>query len=113
MTVAAMNAAALAEELTRSGEPDPRRFFAAASSTVDAPWALAVGADLAFTGGVGPALPPSPLAGDYIPRLQAAAAADADLAAAFVRVTSLVDPPAALLRPDVVERVNRLSPANV
>jgi hypothetical protein len=57
----------------------------------------------------GPALPESPLTGEYLGRLQLAAAEDPELAVAFIRVTSLVDPPSALLRPDIVRRVAQAS----
>jgi hypothetical protein len=40
--------------------------------------------------------------------LQRGAVADAELAKAFVRVNALVDPPSALLRPDIAERVARV-----
>jgi hypothetical protein len=66
-----------------------------------------VGANLALPGVTGPALTDSPLTGEYVGRLQLAATEDATLAAAFIRVTSLIDPPTALLHPDIVERVNR------
>jgi hypothetical protein len=68
------------------------------------------GADLAQPGVTGPALPPSPLTAEYLARLQRAAADDADLATAFIRVVSLVDPPAALLAEPVRERLDRHSP---
>jgi 2-polyprenyl-6-methoxyphenol hydroxylase-like FAD-dependent oxidoreductase len=107
MGVAAMNALALRDELEHGGEPDPYRYFLAVSRTLEAPWRLAVGADLALPGVTGPVLPDSPLTGEYLGRLQLAATEDTEVAAAFLRVTSLVDPPAALLRPDIVERVIR------
>jgi 2-polyprenyl-6-methoxyphenol hydroxylase-like FAD-dependent oxidoreductase len=113
MSVAAVNAQALREELRHGHEPDPHRYFAAAARAVDAPWLLAVGADLAVAGVTGPVLPASPLCGEYLARLQRAAAEDAELAAAFVRVTSLVDPPTALLRPEVADRVERAAAAAV
>jgi hypothetical protein len=62
---------------------------------------------------VGTPLPPSPLTGDYVRRLQLAAVHDPELARVFLRVTSLVDPPTALLRPDVVERVDASQAATV
>ena len=43
--------------------------------------------------------------GAYLTRLHAAAADDANLAAAFVRVAGLVSPPQSLLRPGIVLRV--------
>jgi 2-polyprenyl-6-methoxyphenol hydroxylase-like FAD-dependent oxidoreductase len=113
MSVAALDAAVLRDELQAGGEVDPLRFFAAASKFLDAPWGIAVGADLATPGVVGTPLPPSPLTGDYVRRLQLAAVHDPELARAFLRVTSLVDPPTALLRPDVVQRVDASQAAGV
>ena len=107
MTVAAMNAASLRDELSHGGDPDPHRFYGAASATLDAPWAIGVGADLAVAGVTGPTLPASPLTREYLTDLQRAAGEDAELAAAFIRVASAIDPPPALLRPDVAERVHR------
>ncbi|WP_433293832.1 FAD-dependent oxidoreductase [Actinoplanes sp. CA-030573] len=108
MSVAAMNAAALGDELAHGGEPDPYRYFQAVSRILEAPWRLAVGADLALPGVTGPALSESPLTPDYLRRLQLAATEDDEVAVALVRVTSLVDPPASLLRPEIVERVDRV-----
>jgi 2-polyprenyl-6-methoxyphenol hydroxylase-like FAD-dependent oxidoreductase len=107
MTVAAATTTALRDHLRTADSPDPLAFFAAQSRLLDAPWALAAGADLALPGVTGPALPPSPLTGDYLARLQQAAVHDADLAAAFIRVTSLVDPPSALLSEEVRARLDR------
>jgi hypothetical protein len=108
MSVAAMNALALREELRHGGEPDPHRYFQAVARTLEAPWRLAVGADLALPGVTGPVLPASALTADYIGRLQLAATEDAELAVAFLRVTCLVDPPPALLHPAIAERVTRV-----
>lgn len=113
MTVAASTATALRAEVAAPDGPDPLRFFAAQSELIDAPWALATGADLAQPGVTGPPQPPSPITGEYLARLQRAAADDADLAAAFIRVTSLVDPPAALLAASVRERLAQHSTGRV
>ena len=43
----------------------------------------------------------------YLARLQAAAASDASLATAFIRVVGMLDRPETLLRPDRVIRVLR------
>jgi len=107
MTVAAATATALRDRLRAPDSPDPLEFFATQSRLLDAPWALAAGADLALPGVTGPALPPSPLTGEYLARLQRAAVDDAELAAAFIRVTSLVDPPSALLSDEVRARLDR------
>jgi hypothetical protein len=56
-------------------------------------------------GVTGPVLPTSPLTREYVEELRRRAVDDAELAAAFIRVNALVDPPQALLRPEVVERV--------
>ncbi|MFI5894029.1 FAD-binding monooxygenase [Actinoplanes sp. NPDC051513] len=111
MSVAAMNAAALGDELSHGGEPDPYRYFGAVAQSLEAPWRMAVGADLALPGVTGPALTASPLTPDYLRRLQLAGTEDADLAAALLRVTGLVDPPQTLLRPEIVERVDRAASA--
>jgi 2-polyprenyl-6-methoxyphenol hydroxylase-like FAD-dependent oxidoreductase len=111
MSVAAMSAAALAEELDHGGEADPHRYFQSVARIGEAPWRLAVGADLALPGVTGPALPASPLTPEYLRRLQLAATEDAAVAAALVRVTSLVDPPPALLRPEIVRAVERAQAA--
>jgi len=112
MTVAAATATALRDHLRATDNPGPLQFFAAQSRLLDVPWALAVGPDLALPGVTGPALPPSPLTGDYLARLQQAAVNDAELAAAFIRVTSLVDPPSALLSEEVRARLDQPLPAN-
>jgi hypothetical protein len=105
MSVAALDAAALRDELRGGGEVDAGRFFTAAARHLDAPWGIGVGADLATPGVVGTPLPPSPLSADYMARLQSTALRDPELAEAFLRVNSLVDPPTALLRPEIVARV--------
>jgi len=58
-------------------------------------------------GVTGPILPKSPLTAEYLRSLQLAAAEDSALAAAFIRVASLVDPPPALLHPSVMTAVER------
>ena len=70
MSVAAMNAVSLRDELARAGGPDPLRFFEAVAPMVDAPWGLGVGADLAVEGVTGPVLPASPLTREYVEELR-------------------------------------------
>ncbi len=105
MTVAALDALALQRELRRGDEPQSRRFFADVARVVDAPWDIAVGGDLAFPGVEGRRTAKTRLVNHYVARLHAAAATDAALAEAFVRVAALVDRPEQLLRPRVARRV--------
>ena len=107
MTVAALAALVLRGELRVAGEPDPRRFFAAMAGVLEVPWRMAVGADLAIPGVVGPDMPPSPLTPEYLNELRHVATEDPVVAVAFIRVSALIDPPTALLRPEIVERVRR------
>lgn len=107
MTVAAMQARELRTLLAAGRVPDPRRWFRRISRVLDVPWDIATGADLAFHGVTGRRTRKVRLVNAYLPRLHAAAAHDAELAAAFVRVTGLLDRPEGLLRPDRVLRVLR------
>jgi 2-polyprenyl-6-methoxyphenol hydroxylase-like FAD-dependent oxidoreductase len=92
MSVAAMCAGALRTSV------EPAAFFAAQAALLDAPWTLAVRADVE-----GPSEP--------LRRLQLAAVHDAELAEAFIRVTALVDPPSALSAPWIAQRLSAPTPA--
>jgi hypothetical protein len=80
-----------------------KRYFKAVADVIDVPWQIATGTDLAFPGVHGRRTAKTRLINAYLPRLHAAAS-DPDLAAAFVRVTSLLDRPEALARPDHLMR---------
>ncbi|MGH3754051.1 MAG: FAD-dependent oxidoreductase [Pseudonocardiaceae bacterium] len=105
MTVAANQALVLRRLLARSATPAPGQYFRAIAKTVDPPWDIAVGADLAFPGVLGTRTAKIRLANTYLPRLLAAASSDVTLGAAFVRAMGLLDRPEGLLRPDRVLRV--------
>jgi hypothetical protein len=105
MTVAALQALALREQLRRDRSPEPRRWFRELARTVDAPWDMVVGGDLALPEVEGPRTAKVRLLGAYVARLHAAAAEDPTLAVAFARVMALMDPPSSLLRPGIVTRV--------
>jgi hypothetical protein len=105
MSVAAAQALALRRHLARGTRPQPRRLFGELARVVDVPWDIAVGGDLAFPGVQGRRTVKVRLGNAYLARLHAAAARDARLAAAFLRVAGLVAPPASLLRPGVLLRV--------
>jgi 2-polyprenyl-6-methoxyphenol hydroxylase-like FAD-dependent oxidoreductase len=104
MTVAALEAAALNRCLA-AGEHDlARRFFRAAAKVVNAPWRMAVCADLALHDVEGKRTPTTRLLNAYVGRLQTTAEHDAAVAQQFIRVIGLLDPPAHLVRPSVLAR---------
>lgn len=105
MSVAALEALALRNELDSSTLPRPRRFFADIARVIDVPWAIGVGGDLAFPGVEGRCSLKTRLINRYIARVQAAAATDRDVSEAFMRVVALVDRPPQLLHPRVSGRV--------
>jgi 2-polyprenyl-6-methoxyphenol hydroxylase-like FAD-dependent oxidoreductase len=104
MSTAAMSAVTLRDD------DDPQRFHARQAELHDAPWTLAVGADKALD--AAPDAAPDPRAA-MLRQLQLAAADDGELAAAFIRVTSLVDPPQALGAPWIAERLAARAAAGI
>jgi 2-polyprenyl-6-methoxyphenol hydroxylase-like FAD-dependent oxidoreductase len=109
MSVAALEALTLRRHLARGVEPQPRRVFRDLARVVDVPWDIAAGGDLVFPGVQGRRTAKVRLGNAYLDRLHAAAAHDARLASAFMRVAGLVAPPRSLLRPGVAVRVLRAS----
>jgi 2-polyprenyl-6-methoxyphenol hydroxylase-like FAD-dependent oxidoreductase len=107
MSVAALEALALRRHLEHGTAPRPRRWFRELARVVDVPWDIAAGGDLVFPGVQGRRTAKVRLVSVYLARLHAAAAHDADLAGAFLRVAGLVAPPGSLLRPGVAARVLR------
>lgn len=105
ITAAARTAITLRNQLRHGSEPRAGEYFHAVSAILDAPWGLAASTDLTTAGRPRPALPAWPLTAGYTASLQTAAADDPQLAAAYIRVAALVDPPAALLSPAIKERV--------
>jgi 2-polyprenyl-6-methoxyphenol hydroxylase-like FAD-dependent oxidoreductase len=107
MTVAAVQADTLQRLLARGEMPQPRRYFRAVARTINTPWDIAVGADLAFPQVPGTRTAKIRLVNSYLPKLHAAATTDITLGRAFVRVLGMMDRPEGLLRPDRVLRVLR------
>jgi hypothetical protein len=107
MSVAAVEALGLRHHVEGGAAAQPRRFFRDLARVVDVPWEIAVGGDLAFPGVQGRRTLKARLVSAYLARLHAAAAHDASLASAFLRVAGLVAPPQSLLRPGVALRVLR------
>lgn len=73
-------------------------------------WALSSGADLVFPGVGGNRTRTTSLLGRYVARIRAGATSDPSLGRAFLRVTSMVDPPQALLRPGTLIGATSASP---
>jgi 2-polyprenyl-6-methoxyphenol hydroxylase-like FAD-dependent oxidoreductase len=107
MTAAALQAVVLGRQLRSGSGPRPDRYFRAISRVIDAPWDISAGGDLSFPGVEGPRPLKVRLGNAYLSRLQAAAVHDARVTGAFFRVAGLIDPPPALLRPQLVFRVLR------
>ncbi|WP_067815057.1 FAD-dependent oxidoreductase [Actinomadura kijaniata] len=107
MSVAAIEAMALREQLRREPRPSPRPFLAQVARIVDAPWEISAGGDLDFPGVEGPRTVKVRMGNAYMARLQYAATKDAAVTDGFMRVAGLIDPPTALMRPSMVARVLR------
>ena len=105
MSVAALEALALRRHLASGVEPRPGRWFGDLARIVDVPWEMAAGGDLMFPDVQGRRTRKIRLLGAYVTRLHAAAAHDANVAVAFLRVAGLVSPPQTLLRPGIARRV--------
>lgn len=118
MSVAALEAIALRDCLSRGSEGLAARFFRASARPVNAAWQMASGADLALPQVQGRRSARTRLANRYTQRLLAAAESDIVITEAFFRAMNLIDPPSTLLRPKVVFRTvaaqrRRRSPAVV
>ncbi|WP_328519730.1 NAD(P)/FAD-dependent oxidoreductase [Kribbella sp. NBC_00359] len=107
MSVAAVEALRLGDALARDGGAgfDALRFFRTVRPVVDIPWQIATGGDAALPGVDGPRDARTRMVNRYLDRLYASAAHDEVVSLAFSRVTNLLDPPTALLRPAIAARV--------
>lgn len=105
MSVCAIQATLLRRMATQAAEVDPIRFFRSIAPSVDTPWQIVTGGDLAHPGVEGERTTALRAINRYLARLQVAAVRDASLALAFGRVTNLLATPPSLLRPDRAVRV--------
>jgi 2-polyprenyl-6-methoxyphenol hydroxylase-like FAD-dependent oxidoreductase len=108
VTVAANQALVLRDLLVRRPKPAPDQYFQAVAKTIDPPWELAAGADLALLGVPETGTRKIRMAHSHLLRVLAAARSDAALSAAVVRVVGLLDRAEGLLRPDRVLRTWRV-----
>lgn len=107
MSVAALEARALQEQLRHGTWPSARTWFRQIARVIDTAWQLAVGADLAVEAIEGHRPFPVRVLNRYLSRLEAAAVDDPRLTARLIRVIGLVDPPTRLLYPTALWAVLR------
>lgn len=105
MSVAAMEALDLQQELRCGTEKLWRRFFRRAARSIDSPWQIVSGGDLRFPESKGKRTLTTRLINLYMKRLHVAARRDPMVARSFSEVTGLLAPPSSLMRPRIVWRV--------
>ncbi|MFG2714901.1 FAD-dependent oxidoreductase [Streptomyces goshikiensis] len=106
MTVAALEALVLRDHLAKESV-DPLAFLGDISHVIEFPWQFSAGADLGYPEVEGERTPEWEQGGAYMAQLHAAAVVDGEITATFMRVAGLVESPAALMSPDMLERVER------
>jgi 2-polyprenyl-6-methoxyphenol hydroxylase-like FAD-dependent oxidoreductase len=107
MTVAALDAMALRDCLSRGDDDLPRRYFHATAKKIAVAWQLAVGSDLTLPEVEGPRPLSMRMTNAYVERLLTAAETDPFVAERFLRVTGMLDSPTRLLDPSLVAHVAR------
>ena len=107
MTVAAMEAMTLRRVLEAGTIDQPRRYFKAIARTINNPWDIAVGGDLAFPAVAGKRTAKVRMINAYLPRMCAAAERDEVLAKTLALVFGLMAKPQGIMRPDRMVRVLR------
>ncbi len=107
MTVAAIEAIVLRDSLRRGGRGLTRRFTGAAAKKVRVAWQTAVASDLSLPEVPGPRPLGIRISNACLEPVMTAAESDPVVAAQFMRVTAMIDPPARLLRPAILLRVAR------
>ncbi|MDI1463810.1 squalene monooxygenase [Catellatospora sp. KI3] len=105
MTVAAVEAAVLRDELAKGRENLQRRFFKAAAKVIDVPWDIAVGADLRYDAVPGKRTGKVKFLNGYVAKLHVAAARHPQVGHAFLSVANLMAAPQRLFAPAVLRRV--------
>jgi 2-polyprenyl-6-methoxyphenol hydroxylase-like FAD-dependent oxidoreductase len=104
MTVAALEALTLRDHLAK-GMPEPLDFQTDIARVIDVPWDISAGSDLSFPEVEGERTPEVLVANAFMTRLQAAMTHDAAVTRTFMRVAGLVDPPDAVMSPEITFRV--------
>jgi 2-polyprenyl-6-methoxyphenol hydroxylase-like FAD-dependent oxidoreductase len=107
MTVAALEGLTLTRLLGEGREDLPRRFFEATAKLLDTPWNMTLSGDMRLPDYEGPRSAALEQSAAYMQQYWAAAANDAVLATALLRVTNMLDDPARLTDPELQARVLR------
>lgn len=108
MACAALQADALGHTVRAVGlgsDELPRRFHRRAARLIDAPWAIAVGADFLHPKTVGPKARGTDQVNRYVLQVVKASHTSVEIARSFNLVLNLVEPTRTLARPSVVARV--------
>lgn len=107
MTVAAIEALDLQQELRQGTEGLWQRFFRRAAKSIDSPWQIVASGDLRFPEAEGKRTAQIRFINAYMARLHRAAHHDPVVARAFNEVAGLLAPPQSLMRPGIMWRVLR------
>jgi hypothetical protein len=109
MTVAALDAAALRDCLSRGDTDLPRRYFRASAKPIGVAWRMAAGSDLAIPTVQGRRSGSLRATTRLLDWALSACESDPDVAARFFKVNGLIDHPVRLLHPALVRRVALLN----
>ena len=104
MSVAALEALTLARLLSTERVPTSHVMMRELARIVDVPWHMVGSVDRAFLASDQRRALRDRFMAAYVDRVQAAATRDSVVGRAFLRVTGLVDPPGALMRPGLLRR---------
>jgi 2-polyprenyl-6-methoxyphenol hydroxylase-like FAD-dependent oxidoreductase len=107
ISVTALEAMALRDELRRYGDPQPKRYLKAAAKIIDFPWMTATSGDFAFPQVPGKRPAVVKMGNAFMAKLQAAAVHDSSITHTFMRIAGLVDSPAGMFKPGFVAKVLR------
>jgi 2-polyprenyl-6-methoxyphenol hydroxylase-like FAD-dependent oxidoreductase len=105
MTVAALEAHALDEQLSENKVISAKSYFAKVSKIIAESWDAAVGTDLSFSEVEGQRTPLIRFLNWYFSKLHIAAHTDADVSVAFLKVINMMSPPPSILHPRIIWRV--------
>jgi hypothetical protein len=106
MTACALETLTLRSHLA-AGNLSASDYFKATAVDIDWPWGFSASADLGYEGVEGERTPDVVMANAFVARLQNAAVYDSVLSNAFIRAAGLIDPPQAMMHPNVFARVMR------